>query len=372
MASISRRGNHQYQAIIRRRGYPTQIQTFETRAEAESWARITEAKMDTGHFQDRREIENTTLGQLLQRYVEEVSVKKKGYVAERNRILQLQRHPLAQRPLSSLRAKDFTQYRNERLKIVSENSVRLELAILSHLYTIAIKEWSLPLTHELKNVQKPQPGPGRERRLKGDEEERLRSAISRRREKSTRIWLQACVDLAIQTGMRAGEILTAEWSQVDLVTGVIRLKKTKNGCSRSVPLTQAAIETLQGLPRDIKGKVIPNFYDTSGLDKAFKIACEAADIANLHFHDLRHEAASRLAPNMPAQTLAKVMGWKTIQMAMRYYNPTDEELVEAVRNAMPKQAALTGRCAPTKSAARTGVRGGMQCNVTSITKGAFR
>lgn len=339
MASIRERGKHQHQVIIRRKGYPTQIKTFETPAEAESWARITEAKMDTGQFQDRREVEKTTLGQLLQRYVEEVSVKKKSYVAERNRIVQLQRHPLALRTLASLRAKDFSQYRNERLKVVSENSVRLELAILSHLYTIAIKEWSLPLIHELKNVQKPQPGPGRERRLKGDEEERLRSAINRRREKSTRIWLQACVDLAVETGMRAGEILTAEWPQVDLVTGVIRLKKTKNGNSRSVPLTHAAIETLKGLPRDIKGKVIPNFYDTSGLDKAFKLACEAAGIVDLHFHDLRHEAASRLAPHMPAQTLAKVMGWKTIQMAMRYYNPTDEELVTAVRKASRKTPA---------------------------------
>jgi len=360
MASITRRGNYQYQAIIRRKGYPAQIQTFETRAQAESWARITEAKMDTGHFQDRREIENTTLGQLLQRYLEEISVKKKGYVAERNRILQLQRHPMALRTLASLRAKDFAQYRNERMEMVKENSVRLELAILSHLYTIAIKEWSLPLSHELKNIRKPQPGAGRERRLKGDEEERLRLAIGQRGEKRTRIWLKACVDLAIETGMRAGEILTTEWSQVDLVTGVIRLKKTKNGCSRSVPLNPSAIEILENLPRDISGRLIPNFYDTSALDRVFKLACEEAGIVNLHFHDLRHEVASRLAPHMPAQTLAKVMGWKTIQMAMRYYNPTDEELVEAVRKATRKPATLTGRNAPTKPATRTRGRGGMQ------------
>lgn len=121
MATITKRGDYQYQAIIRRKGYPAQTKTFESRADAERWAREVEANIDTGYFRDRREVERTTLGQGLLKYLELITPKKRGHVAERNRILQLQAHPIALRPLASLRAKDFTEYRDERLKQVSPN-----------------------------------------------------------------------------------------------------------------------------------------------------------------------------------------------------------------------------------------------------------
>ncbi len=319
MATITARGDYQFQAIIRRKGFPSQTKTFETRSEAERWAREVESKMDTGYFSDRREAEKTTLAQALQKYLDQVTCTKKGATAERNRIKQLQRHPIALRSLASLRAKDFTQYRDERLEEVSANTVRLELALLSHLYTIAIKEWSMPLVHELRNVRKPQAGPARERRLESGEETRLRTALRRPEDRGAGVWVEACIDLAIETGMRAGEILTLDWKQVNIEVGTLRLTKTKNGCGRTVPLTDKAVAVLKKLPRDIGGQVIPNFYDTSGLDRAFKRVCHAAGIEDLRFHDLRHEAASRFAPHMTAPILAKIMGWKTIQMAMRYY-----------------------------------------------------
>jgi len=333
MASITRRGDYQYQAIVRRKGYESQTKTFESRADAEKWARDVESKMDKGRFQDRREIESTTLREALEKYLVTVTIHKKGHVAEGNRIKQLQRHPIGLRSLDSLCSRDFAEYRNARLLEVSGNSVRLELALLSHLYTIAIKEWSMPLEHELRRVSKPKAGEGRERRLVDDEEKRLRAALYRPTARSAAIWLEASIDLAIETGMRAGELLTLDWSQVNLTFGVVRLKVTKNGSSRTVPLTAKAIEVFCALPsRERGGRVIPNFHDTSGLDRAFKRLCKAAGIDNLHFHDLRHESASRLAPRMTPQTLAKIMGWKTLQMAMRYYNPTDQELVDAIRD----------------------------------------
>ena len=333
MASVYKRGNNRYQAIIRRKGYRSQTKTFESRIDAERWAREVECQMDTSYFSDRREIERTTLSQALQRYLEVVSPMKRGYTAERNRILQLQRNPLALRGLSTLRAKDFVQYRDDRLKKVSANTVRLELALLSHLYTIAIKEWSMPLSHELRNVRKPPAGPGRERRLESDENLRLHEVLKRAEGRGAAVWLEACIDLALETGMRAGEILSLNWQQVKIDACTIRLNCTKNGSARTVPLTEKATEVLKRLPRDISGKVIPNFHDTSGLDRAFKRLCEAAGVNGLRFHDLRHEAASSFAPHMPATTLAKIMGWRSIQMAMRYYNPTDRELVDIVRRA---------------------------------------
>lgn len=219
-----------------------------------------------------------------------------------------------------MQAKDFAQYRDQRLQKVATNTVRLDLAVLSHLYTIAINEWCLPLEHPLKRIKKPSPGPARDRLLVGDEESRLFAALRLVDTRSTAPWLGPCITLAIETGMRAGELLSLQWSQVNFGTSIIRLDNTKNGTPRSVPLSEKAQDCLLHLPRHIGGRVIPNFYATSGLDRAFKKLCTAADIDGLHFHDLRHEAASQLAPHMPAQTLAKVMGWRTLQMAMRYYN----------------------------------------------------
>ena len=333
MASISKRGDYQYQVIVRRKGYPSQTRTFETRAQAQEWARGVEAKMDEGSFRDRRGLANITLHKALDMYAEKVTPHKAGSDKELQRIRQLQRHPLAMRDMDSLLSRDFAAYRDERLNEVGPSTVRLELALLSHLYTIAIKEWSWPLTHELKNVRKPAAGQGRERRLVGNEKDRLLEAIHRPEARSA-VWLDACVRLAIETGMRAGELLSIEWHQVDLSGGVIRLEKTKNGSRRSVPLTEDAARVLSKLPRTGR-RVISGYYDTSGLDRAFKRTCTAAGITGLRFHDLRHQAATDYAPHMKVQQLAKVMGWKTLGMAMRYYNPTDDELVHLVRSSKP-------------------------------------
>jgi integrase len=152
------------------------------------------------------------------------------------------------------------------------------------------------------------------------------------RERALPFWLEACIHLALETGMRAGEILNLTWDQVDLDQCCLRLDKTKNGSRRTVGLTHEAVEVLQKLPRT-GAAVITNDYDTSGLDRAFASARKAAGIKNLHYHDLRHEVASQFAPTMQVQDLAKVMDWKAIQMAMRYYNPTDAEIVALVRRA---------------------------------------
>ncbi|SAK41022.1 phage integrase family site specific recombinase [Caballeronia fortuita] len=135
--------------------------------------------------------------------------------------------------------------------------------------------------------------------------------------------------------MRAGELLSLTWDQVDFDQCCARLEQTKNGSRRTVGLSHKAISVLQNLPRT-GDRVIANFYDTSGLDRAFASACKAAGIEGLRFHDLRHEAASRFAPTMQVQDLAKLMGWKTLQMAMRYYNPTDSEILALVRRATTK------------------------------------
>nr|WP_314899282.1 site-specific integrase [uncultured Deefgea sp.] len=330
MATIQHRGARQYQASICIKGFPRLSRTFETKAEAENWAKRVESEMNQGSYVDRREAERTTLGQALSRYAEEITPQKRSAKSELSTIRRWLAHPLALRPLSQLRSVDFSKYRDSRLEEVSPSTVRLELALISNLFTVAKKEWSIPIENPIASIRKPKQPEGRERRLIGDEEARLIAAAKSCLTDNQ--GLVVAIRLAIETGMRAGEIVGLRWHQVDFETEVIRLGITKNGCKRVVPLTKEAEEVLWSLPEPTSlNERINSFHDSRGLSRAFRLACAKAKISGLRFHDLRHEAASRLAPKIEAPTLAKIMGWKTLQMAMRYYNPTHAELVAAVR-----------------------------------------
>lgn len=328
MASIIHRGPYQFQVLIRRKGYPPQTRTFESQKDAKDWARDVEAKMRRGEFADLSEAEATTLGVLLERYRQEVTPEKRGYVQENYRLLQLIRHPISLRSLASLRNVDFSDYRNERIKQVSPKTVQLELALLSAVLNNARRDWSIPIENSVTDIRKPKLPRGRDRRLVGDEEARLFEAAVECKSEG----LDVCIRLALELGMRRGEISNLQWSQIDFEQHVIRLDLTKNGEARVVPMSTTAEEAIRSLYTPTSDGRLFEFYDSDGLGKAYSRACKRAGIVGLHFHDLRHEAASRWAKKVPVATLAKIFGWKTLQMAMRYYNPTAEELVAAVRD----------------------------------------
>ncbi|MBC3808489.1 site-specific integrase [Undibacterium seohonense] len=328
MASIINRGPYQFQAFVRRKGYPTQTRTFESQREAKDWSRDVEAKMRRGEFADLSEAEATTLGELLERYRQEVTPEKRGHVQENYRVLQLIRHPISLRSLASLRNVDFSDYRNERIKQVGPKTVQLELALLSAVLNNARRDWSIPIENSVTDIRKPKLPRGRDRRLVGDEETRLFEAAAECRSEG----LDVCIRLALEMGMRRGEISNLRWSQVDFEQHVIRLDLTKNGEARVVPMSTTAEDAIRSLHTPTSMGRLFEFYDSDGLGKAYSRACKRAGIVGLRFHDLRHEAASRWAKKVPVATLAKIFGWKTLQMAMRYYNPTAEELVAAVRD----------------------------------------
>lgn len=333
MASIIKRGDYQYQVTVRRKGFPKQCKTFESEREAKDWAQVIESEMVRGVFTDRSELERTTLGELLSRYENEVTSGKVGARQERSRIKRWNAHPLAERSLASLRAVDFSQYKKTRSEEVGPNTVRLELAVISAMFNHARKDWSMPVANLIEGISAPKIPPGRERRLVGDEEKLLLEAAGKARSHPQH--LKAAILLAIETGLREGRLADLRWEQVDLSEGVIWVK-TKDEQHKQklspVPLSYKAAEILKGLPRSIGGKVFGTAFPTvQALGSAFRRARDRASLDNLTFHDLRHEAASRIAPKLPMATLAKVMTWKTLQMAMRYYNPTAAELVAAMR-----------------------------------------
>lgn len=341
MASIQKRGPYQWQAIIRRKGHPTQTKTFETKAKAEAWVSVVESEMVRNVFVDRSELESTTLGDLLTRYGKEVSVKNKSHRTEMVTIRRFLRHHLSKRSLASLRNVDFTNYTNERLNEgAANNSVRLELALLSVMFNTACDDWSIPVKNFISKIKIPAPGDARDRRLVDDEEQRLLAAARLSRAPS----LALCITLAIETGLRSGNIVKLRWEHIDFEHDTIFVGMTKNGSPITVPLSRAAKVALLAYPGLASTGRITRFSGCEGLANAFGVACRRAGIIGLTFHDLRHESASRIAPYVPTVTLAKLMGWKTISIAMRYYNPKNKELKEA------RLAAESARAAAAESA----------------------
>lgn len=332
MATFQQRESGYWQAIIRRKGQPQQSQTFITKSDAEKWARQIENEIDRGVFVSRAEAEATTLYDALDRYEREVSKLKKGYEQERYKIAVLKQHKLASRSLASLKSSDFALYRDELLaEGLAAATVRLRLALLSHLFTTASKEWNIPVVNPIANVRAPRADNSRERRLEAGEEEKLLAALadSGAGERAN-IWTLPVVIFAIETAARQSEILSLVWKDVDLDKRVARIRGVngrtlKNDDTyRDVPLSSKAVATLRALPRAISGKVFPT--TASAIKQSWTRACKRADIEDLHFHDLRHEATSRLAEIFALHELMKITGHKDTRMLARYYHPRAEDL----------------------------------------------
>lgn len=187
MAAIVKTPSGTWKALIRKTGWPTNIKTFRTKRDAEDWARRTGDEMVRGTYIVRATADRMTLEIALNRYLTEITPTKRpsSQEAERRRATILTKH-LGKYSLAALTPEIVAKFRDERFagedrkngdgKPIprANDTVRLELALLGHLFTIAIKEWQLGLpSNPVLNIRRPAPGPGRERRLTQDEERRL-------------------------------------------------------------------------------------------------------------------------------------------------------------------------------------------------------
>lgn len=333
MASIRQRGIY-WEARVRRDGWPTISRSFNTKADARAWATVIESEMERGVFIDRTEAEKNTLGDLFQRYLTEVSSQKKGHDTERYRLDSLQRDPIAQYKVAGLSGKLMAEWRDKRLKKVTGSTVNRDLNLISHVINVARKEWGMHIENPVSMIRRPPENKARKRRLATGEEERLLAELEQtaRSERGTfepggthNPWIRPLVILAIETAMRRSELLALRWSDVFLADRYVRLHDTKNGESRDVPLSTRAYGLLNGLPRHISGRVFPTTADA--IKKAFTRAVARAGLGDLHFHDLRHEATSRLAEKLDnVLELSACTGHKTLSMLKRYYHPRAKDL----------------------------------------------
>lgn len=339
MATIDKRDDYQWRVQIRRKGWPRQSQTFETRRDAEAWARQIESEMDRGVFVDRSEADSTSLREALERYLKEVTPLKKGAEQEKYVIKKLIGLKLSLRPLSAVRSTDIANLRDELMKTLSASTTHKHLAVISNLYSVSSKDWGMPLPNPVLGIRKPKIDNSRDRRLTTNEEKYLLDALENPGVSAGRRanhWMAPLVRVALATGMRQGELLKMRWSDVDLTQRFVLLRDTKNGDDRAVPLSTYAASILERLPRSTSGRVFPTTQSAVKQSWARAIlraqrnyAAECKEsctellsgfLDDFHFHDARHEALSRLAErgDLSILDLASISGHKTMQMLKRY------------------------------------------------------
>lgn len=321
MASITKRAKR-WVAKIRRQGHPPVQQTFQEKCDAEAWARKTESELERGlYIADMEEARRMTFAEALERYLKECVDGTKHAQAQRNRAAALLKRsgwgPIA---LANLRSAQLARYIKKRQAVgVAGNTIRLDLALISCVYRVACCDWGMEgLRNPVKTVSKPKLAAGRERRLEPGELEALT-------EKSTPKLIPVML-FALETAMRREEIATLTRTQIDFQKRTAYLPQTKNGEARIVPLSTAAVKILRDLPPRINGPIFGLHKDR--ITTYFARARDKAGIEDLKFHDLRHEATSRLFErgDLDMMEIASITGHKTLSMLHRYTHLRAEDL----------------------------------------------
>jgi integrase len=346
MATLVKTPSGTWKALIRKTGWPTVAKTFRTKRDAEDWSRRTEDEMVRGVYIQRTGSERMTLEAALKRYLSDITPTKKPTTqrGETSKAKKLIEH-LGKYSLAALSADIIAGYRDKRLNepsrggTISNNTVRLELALLSHLYTVAIQEWGLGLTfNPVLNIRKPSPGEGRNRRLSPNEERRLLAAVNNH----SNPMLGWIVGIALETGMRSTEIASLRRPQVDIERRIVKLTDTKNDSHRIVPLSKRATELFKAAMGNPARPTDCNlvFFGEPGRDKKrrpytftkiWRTLVKKLELPDFRFHDLRHEAVSRLVEGgLSDQEVSAISGHKSMQMLKRYTHLRSEDLVKRI------------------------------------------
>lgn len=278
-------------------------------------------------------IKNVVLKDGLDRYKKQVSILKKGCEQEQYRLRKIASSFLGKKVIRSITSVDIATYRDQRLNAINERTqkpisaatVRLELSVLSNFFDIARIEWGLCDGNPVVNVRKPKTPPGRDRRLTAREDRQILRYCFGHANKE----LYSIVVIALETAMRQGEILGLCWEHINLKSRIAHLPDTKNGTKRDVPLSIKARDALIRLGVKQRGKVFE--YTSNGLKSTWRFMIQKLKIEDPpHFHDLRHEAVSRLFElgTFDMMEVAAISGHKSLSMLKRYTHLKAGKLVK--------------------------------------------
>ena len=334
MATLrKRKGN--WTVSIRRKGVRPIYQTFNNKSDARSFVSKVESDIQQKKYRDISEASNTTFKVALHRYIREKLIGKKDKQRERSKLNVILRHHIVKHNLSELKTSDFAKYRDDRVATgITNSTINRELSAMRVAIQTSIDEWDCWIPENpVKSLVKLPENPARERRLEAGEYEKLMEACKRNSKfASPSIFWCPAINFAIETAMRLSEQLTLRWEDVDLTkrTAFLPAEITKGNRSRTVPLTDKAIQVLNEIPRHIKGKVFPmslNYHN-----KGWRALIKRAGIVGLRWHDLRREATSRLFERgLGITEVQQITGHRTLQMLSTYTQHEAEKLVIKLR-----------------------------------------
>jgi integrase len=301
--------------------------TKPTKTEAKDWAAAKEHEIKTS---PAIKTTSSTFGEAALRYGIEFSPAKKGVLWEQGQIKRLLDRPIAKIKLTKVKKADIRAWRDERLKKVQGSTVNREWSLLSHIFATARDEWELIAVNPMVGVKRPKENPPRDRLVPDNEIEQICLVAAFDETKTTTVQGEVCVAFlfAIETAMRAGEICQMLWEDVDIEkrTAFLPAKITKNSKKRTVALSTRAVELLSLLPPTNRATC---FRPTSKqLDATFRKLKSKTTVGDLHFHDTRHEAITRLAKKMPVLDLARNVGHTDINKLLIYYNEPAENMAK--------------------------------------------
>ena len=312
MATFRRRKN-KWQAIVRHKDIGVVAKTFQSKTLAVKWA-SEEHERIVHKNSASPEFTKLTLGQLLVRYSREVTVLKKGAVTEKRRLNRLINDTISTLTLDKLSSSAIATFRDRRLPD-GARATHYDLTLIRHCLNIATHEWGLILpSNPVDFIKMPPTSKPRQRRLNKGEYECLEQASHLTL--NPHIW--PIVVFAIETGMRRSEILGLNWDNISLERQLAYLPLTKNGTSREVPLSKKAVQVLIN-QRSREDTPTPFPVNANAFRLAWERLRKRADLCDLRFHDLRHEAISRFFElGLSIPEVALISGHKDAKMLFRY------------------------------------------------------
>lgn len=296
---------------IRRKGV-YESRTFLNKSDAERWQRKTESLVDTDEYWGRSASDTLTLAEALEKYNDEFTVRKAWPDVETARIRRLQKIPLAKTPLIKVQDSDIAAYIHERtITGKSNNTIRLELALLSQVFEQARLSWRMRrVNNPVKQVKRPKAPKGLDRRFEPGELERLCAHVPED--------VATMIRLGIETALRRSELCRIVWRDVDLAGGWLNNVKGKDGLVESIPLSKRAIALFRSIPRVRADSTVfqrTADYITQRIHKSAK----KANLVGIHMHVTRHEATSRLFERgLKISEVQSVTRHKTLAMLSRY------------------------------------------------------
>jgi integrase len=334
MASITQRSGSYRVRIFRKNDKPIS-KSFSSELEATQWLKKTQAQLELGLYQE--EVKNKVnlkvgFNEAVEKYIPAHSVHKGNHKTEAG-ILRILSSRWGGQSLSAINKQDIVLLKEELLaKGRAASTVNHYLNALSQLYQIAINEWGLKLTNPITGIKRMSEPPGRMKRLSREAETTLLAYCH----ELNLSYLADIITVALDTGMRCGEILSMRWEDVDLINRRVLLRDTKNGDSRQVPLSNRVKIILQQLSSRDAGDLVFPYCRWAIRRHYIRVVKQSANahkgaqnpFTDLRFHDLRHEALSRLSDKgLNVMEIAHISGHRTLTMLRRYTHPCHETLL---------------------------------------------